>query len=328
MVLKRRFSASQLLPDVRRYGVTVFHYVGKALAYVLATPEQPDDADNPLRLASGNEAADLDIGRFHARFGCPVADGFGSTEGGVYVSRTPDTPAGSIGKPQPGVDILDPDTGDPVPPGRFDREGRLLNPDEAIGELVNTSGGGAFEGYYNDDEANAERMRGGMYWSGDLAYKDEDGFFYFAGRSTEWLRVDGENFGAAPVERLMARYGPVSQVAVYGVPAPDVGDDLMVTVKLHAGQRFDPADFVAFLHAQPDLGTKWMPRYVRVATALPETETNKVVKRALARQQWFVDDPVWWREGRDSVFAPLDTAARAAIAERFAANGRTNLLTG
>ncbi len=66
-VLRRRFSASGFLPDVRKYGVTFFNYVGKPLTYVLATPPQPDDADNPLRIAFGNEAAPLDIDRFAER---------------------------------------------------------------------------------------------------------------------------------------------------------------------------------------------------------------------------------------------------------------------
>ena len=58
-----------------------------------------------------------------------------------------------------------------------------------------------FEGYYRNEEANASKVRDGIYWSGDLAYRDADGWFFFAGRSNEWLRVDGENFAAAPVER-------------------------------------------------------------------------------------------------------------------------------
>src|SRR5690606_29478978 len=72
LVLRRKFSASGFLPDVRRYGVTFFNYVGKPLSYILATPEKPDDADNPLRIAFGNEAAPRDIAAFARRFGCTV----------------------------------------------------------------------------------------------------------------------------------------------------------------------------------------------------------------------------------------------------------------
>ena len=85
-----------------------------------------------------------------------------------------------------------------MPVAEFDAQGRLVNAEQAIGELVNTGGKALFEGYYKNDAADAQRMRDGMYWTGDLAYRDADGFLYFAGRDFEWLRVDGENFAAAP----------------------------------------------------------------------------------------------------------------------------------
>src|ERR1700733_13797874 len=182
LVLRRKFSASQFLPDIRRYGATYANYVGKPLSYVLTTPERPDDADNPLRAVYGNEGAPGDIDRFAARFGCLVIDGFGSTEGGVAIGHTPDTPAGALGPLPDGIEILDVDTGQPCPVG-------------VVGELVNAGGPGRFEGYYNDPEADAQRMAGGVYHSGDLAYRDEAGYAYFAGRLGDWLRVDGENLG-------------------------------------------------------------------------------------------------------------------------------------
>jgi fatty-acyl-CoA synthase len=325
MVLRRKFSASGFLPDVRRYGVTYLHYVGKPLSYILATPEEPDDAANTLRVAVGNEAAPLDIERFAARFGCRVVDGFGSTETGISVRRTPETPRGSLGVLPEGGDILNPLTGEPVPPARFDDQGRVFNFDEAVGELVNTKGPGLFEGYYNDEQANSDRMRGGMYWSGDLAYRDEKGFVYFAGRSAEWLRVDGENFGAAPVERILARWPWTALVAVYAVPDPDVGDQVMAAIQPHeADTEFDPAGFMAFLCDQPDMGTKWMPKFVRVSTAMPKTETNKVLKRVMATQMWETSDPVWIREG--DLYRAVTDEDRASLRKAFAKNNRAHLL--
>ena len=304
MVLRRKFSASGFLPDVRRYGVTYFNYVGKPLSYILATPARPDDAENTLRVAFGNEAADRDIGRFAERFGCAVADGFGSTEGGVSVGRTPDTPAGSIGKPVPGVVILDPD-GNPCPPARFDADGQLLNAEEAIGELVNTAGTGAFEGYYRNHDADRDRLRNGWYWSGDLAYADEDGFYYFAGRTLDWLRVDGENFAAAPIERILARHPDVVLSAVYAVPAEDgIGDDVMAALVVRPEASFDAGAFAQFLDQQPDLGTKWAPRYIRISDRLPQTETNKILKRVLVQEGTACDDPVWRRDGKPLDYRP------------------------
>ena len=158
------------------------------------------------------------------------------------MSKTDDTPPGSLGVPVPGfrAEIVDPDTGVECPRAQFDEHGRLLNAEEAIGEMVNPDGAGSFEGYYNNPEANAERMLGGKYWSGDLGYRDDDGFFYFAGRNSDWLRVDGENFAAAPVEQVISRHPDVVLAAVYAVPSSEVGDEVMVAMHLHEGTTFDP----------------------------------------------------------------------------------------
>src|SRR5262249_25371379 len=188
--------------------------------------------DNPLKVAFGNEGADLDIKRFDRRFHCYVHDGYGSTEGGAFVTRGPDTPDGSIGRGAEGVDILNPDSGEPCPSARFDEHGQLLNAEEAVGELVNRQGVSLFEGYWNNDEANSERTRRGVYWTGDLAYRDEQGFIYFAGRKGDWLRVDGENLAVAPIERVLARHPDVVLVAVYAVPDPEVGDQVMAAAQL------------------------------------------------------------------------------------------------
>ncbi|OBG99791.1 acyl-CoA synthetase [Mycobacterium sp. E2699] len=280
MALRRKFSASGFLPDVRRYGATYANYVGKPLSYVLATPERPDDADNPLRAVYGNEGVPADIERFARRFGCVVQDGFGSTEGGVAIARTPDTPPGALGPLPEGVAIVDPDTGEPCPAG-------------VVGEIVNTAGAGRFEGYYNDEAAEAERMAGGMYHSGDLAYRDEGGYAYFAGRLGDWMRVDGENLGAAPIERVLLRYPDAVEVAVYAVPDPVVGDQVMAALVLAPGAEFDPEKFRAFLADQPDLGPKQWPSYVRISGELPRTVTFKVLKRQLSAQGVDCGDPVW-----------------------------------
>jgi len=325
MALRRKFSASGFLPDVRRYGCTYMPYVGKPLSYVLATPERPDDADNPLRRCFGNEGTPRDIGLFEKRFACSVTDNYGSTEGGISIARTPDTPANALGVGMPGTLILDPATGEERPRARFDEHGRLLNSLEAIGEIANVQTASAFEGYWKNPEANAERTRSGIYWSGDLGYRDEKGFFYFAGRNYDWLRVDGENFAAAPVEAILTRHPDVLLAAVYAVPSPSVGDDVMAAVLPRDAARFDGEGLPGFLAAQPDLGTKWAPRYVRVARELPVTPTNKILKRVLRAQLWECADPVWLR-GADGAYRLMTAAEREAIRRDFAARGRSELL--
>jgi fatty-acyl-CoA synthase len=280
IALRRKFSASGFVDDVRHFGATYANYVGKPMSYILATPPRPDDADNPLRIMYGNEGAPRDIGRFAQRFAVTVVDGFGSTEGGIAIGRTPDTPEGSLGPLPEELAILDVDTGRPCPPG-------------VVGELVNVKGPGQFRGYYKDPAAEAERMVGGTYHSGDLAYRDEAGFAYFAGRLGDWMRVDGENLGTAPIERVLMRYPGVTEAVVYPIPDPDVGDRVMAALVLPEGTAFDADEFRAFLTAQSDLGPKQWPSFVRVATSLPRTETFKVLKRVLAAEALECGDPIF-----------------------------------
>ena len=186
----------------------------------------------------------------------------------------PEQPKGALGRGPEGTVVLDPETLEEKPPAEFDDNGRLLNPDECIGEIVNKNNAISFEGYYKNEEANAQRVRNGWYWSGDLGYRDKDGWFYFAGRDYEWLRVDGENFAAAPIERIVARYPGVILDAVYAVPDEEVGDQVMVALQVADPTAFDPAEFDEFLRQQTDLGTKWSPRYVRVATDSPDRDVE------------------------------------------------------
>jgi len=298
-----RFSASRFLEDVRHYGATYMNYVGKPLAYILATPERPDDADNPLRVAFGNEASDRDIEEFARRFGSHVMDGFGSTELAIIITRAPGTPRGSIGQGVGAVAIYDPETLTECAVAEFSPEGALLNAEQAIGELVNTEGAGYFQGYYNDQSANDERMRHGMYWSGDLAYRDADGWIYLAGRTADWMRVDGENLAAAPVERILQRLEAVALVAVYAVPDPQVGDQVMAAIVLQDDASLEREELTAFLADQADLPTKGWPRYVRIAPSLPSTATNKVLKRELIKQGPTAGDGVLWvREERGTTY--------------------------
>ncbi|MBV9663691.1 MAG: AMP-binding protein, partial [Actinobacteria bacterium] len=298
-----------------------------SLAYVLATPEQPDDADNSLQRGFGTEASERDIAEFERRFGCKVIEGYGMSEGGTSIRRVPDMPKGALGPaPSEAVMVLNPDTAEECPPARFDAGGRLLNPDEAIGEIVNKEGAAGFEGYYNNPEANEERTRNGWYWTGDLGYRDADGFFYFAGRSSDWLRVDSENFAAAPIERILLHHPDVVMAAVYAVPDARAGDQVMAALELHPGATFDADEYAAFLAAQDDLGTKWAPRYIRIVDDMPLTGTNKVMKAQLQRAAWITDDVVYRRPGRDIAYTRMTDDDREALAKEFAEYERTAFL--
>ena len=121
------------------------------------------------------------------------------------------------------------------------------------------------------------------------------GFCWFAGRAGEWLRVDGENLGTAPVERALLRHPAVAEAAGVRRARPVAGDQIMACLVLRDGASLAPAELAAFLAAQGDIGPRQHPRFVRVATQLPRTPTFKVLTRVLAADRWNTADPVWWR---------------------------------
>jgi fatty-acyl-CoA synthase len=329
IVLRRRFSATAFFDDIRRYDATYFNTVGRALSYVLATPPSPDDRKHHVKFGLAPESSPADAAAFHERFGIPLVGGYGSSEGAIIITPIRDGKPGALGLPTRGSDVavVDPATGVECPRAVVDENGSIVGGGDVIGEIVRRDPQLVFEGYYNNDEATSERNRNGWYWSGDLGYRDGDGVFYFAGRSADWIRVDGENFAAAPIERIVERHPAVAAVAVYGVPDPVTGDQVMAALELRSGDDFDPAGFAEFLAAQPDLGTKWTPRFVRVVDALPVTGADKVAKLPLRAAAWLPGSgEVWWHPGRGEPYQPMDDAARASLADQFATHGRTSLL--
>lgn len=322
--MRRRFSASGFLPDVLRFGATYVNYVGRSLSYVLAQPERPEEAQTALRIVFGTEASVHDRAEFARRFGVTPGESYGSSEGGVVISRTPDTPPGALGVAGAHMDvaILDP-RGRECPPARFDADGGLANAAEAIGEICNLTGAALFEGYYRNPEATAERNIGDVFHSGDLGYKDSDGFFYFAGRSGDKIRVDSENFSSGPIERILDRFPGVLVVAVYPVPDPRTGDQVMAAIQLEPGARFDPAAFGQFCRTQPDMGTKWTPRFVRIVEAMPVTATRKISGPSLRRESWTAPGEVYLRDGVDgSGYRLLTDDDRAALLAQYETHGR------
>lgn len=327
VTLARKFSATRFADDIHRYGITYLNYVGRALSYVLNHPADPRDADSTLELAYGTEASEADIRRFGERFGCVVVEGYGLTEGVFRIGRTPDTPPGSLGRPQEGTDVrvMDENTGEECPRAEFTADGRLANP-EAVGQMVAVGLAHLFEGYYHNPEAVADRVRGADFWSGDLGYRDADGWFYFAGRSSDWIRVDGENFASAQVERVLQRAPGVLSAPTFAIADPRTGDLVMCAVEMETGATFDVDAFAAFLGEQPDMGAKWWPAFIRVADKLPLTGSGKMDKAPLRRAAWQSDDDVYMRIGRTPEYRLMSDEDKATLVDEFLTHGRAALL--
>jgi fatty-acyl-CoA synthase len=271
------------------------------------------------------ETSPRDAAAFTERFGVPVITGYGSSEAGITL--LPSRRHGALGRAPEGTDILviNTETGEEQATADIDENGLLRNPEQAIGELVRRDSLGSFEGYWGNPEADNDRAKNGWFYSGDLAYRDADGVFFFAGRVGDWLRVDSENFAAAPVERIIGRFPGVAGVAVVGVPDATSGDRVLAALELEDGLELDPETFASWLAEQADLGTKWSPTYLRICKALPTVGHDKIDRRQLRREAWLTSDPVWRRRPREAAYQPLTADDRIAIREEFAANERLAL---
>ena len=151
-------------------------------------------------------------------------------------------PKGALGKPVDGVDlaVISPETGEECPPAQFDAEGRLLNAGEAIGEIVNRSGRGKFEGYYRREDAEQERLRHGWYWTGDLGYVDAETASSTSPAGPATGSGSTRRTSRPARSRRSSRAIPdVAVAAVYPVPdtASGAGDQVMVALEMVPGQR-------------------------------------------------------------------------------------------
>ncbi|MGK2868732.1 MAG: AMP-binding enzyme, partial [Mycobacterium sp.] len=171
--------------------------------------------------------------------------------------------------------------------------------------------------------ANAERIRHGWYWTGDLGYVDQAGFIYFAGRRGDWIRVDGENISALTIEHVLRRHPRVIAAGVFAVPDPRSGDQVMAAIEVARPGEFDIDEFAAFVRRQDDLGAKGAPRLLRISGNLPVTGSSKVLKRELQQQRWHTKELVCRWVGRTGPeYRVMTDADRVALDDEFTTYGR------
>jgi len=349
--IRERFSASGFVPDVLRYGVTYWNYVGEPVHYVLGAIEKQyggDEAriiaelanhpDNHLRYAVGNGASPADIDRFIKWLGLEdMYELYGSTEAAIATFRTKSDPRGSVGSvTDPAVKILN-ERGDECPPATLGPDGKIINYAEAVGEICRVAADTAlFQGYFDNPEANRSKYRDGVYHSGDLGHivtTNGIRYLYFDGRTDDWIRKDGENFSAQQVGRLLNEHPDVDLAAAYGVPCAVSDELVMVALKLKPGARFDPKGFFDFCESQVSDGgmdRKWFPDFVRLVDDFDFTNTQKILVRNLKALHFcrrrLADAPIFWRTRGDTAFRPFSSADYQTVRRQFEAAERTEML--
>lgn len=264
-----RFSASRFWDDVRRFDAQTAMGVFSMIPILLSRPPSPDDHDNPLEtFYMGKSSLDA---TFFDRFGAHTVETYTSTEVGIgTASPYGEWRSGSMGRPNEErfeVAVLD-EHDRPVDPGQ---PGELaLRPRQPH---VITSG------YYGRDDVTAAAFRNLWFHTGDRAYVDDDGYFYFLDRMKDAIRRRGENISSFDVESEVNLHPAVRECAAIGVPSEWEEEDVKVVVVSRSGSTVDESDLVAYCSER--LPSFMVPRYIEVVDELPRTPTGKIAKHEL-----------------------------------------------
>jgi len=279
-ILTGRVTPETVLSAIAKYRVTVLHSVATVYRRLLALPGFEKRYDlKSLRCAhsTGEALREVTYHEWKNRVGCELYEHYGVSEYQLVIGqgiRDPVKP-GSVGKPLPGVAvaILD-DECKPVPSGQ-------------VGQFViSTSDPGLFLGYYRDPERTQATIRQGWYFTGDLAYEDQDGYFFIAGRRDDCFKSRGIFISPTEIENALQKLPAVVEAAVVPRPDPEIGNKIRAVIVLSPDQK--PTDFLAQsirrdLHAQ--IAPFKIPHIIEFAEALPKNLVGKLLRSALTNGQ-------------------------------------------
>jgi acyl-CoA synthetase (AMP-forming)/AMP-acid ligase II len=273
-VVSPRFSASRFWQIISDYRVTSFGSVATMLSMLLAN--YPGGVPEGLKTDSlrfamcGSAPVPAEVlRRFEETFGCLVVEGYGLSESTCRSTFNPPDARrrpGSCGQPIGNeMRVVDEDDRE-VPAGE-------------LGEIV-LRGENVFKGYFRNPEATARAFRGGWFHTGDIAYRDAEGFFYIADRKSDMIIRGGENIYPREIDELLYTHPDVAEAAAVGVPDELYGEEVAAFVVLKEGRAATEEEIIAFCRAR--LADYKCPKSVRFREALPKGPTGKVLKRELS----------------------------------------------
>jgi fatty-acyl-CoA synthase len=277
----RGFDPQMLLSTIAKHRGTVIPIYPTMLKRVIATPPDPQLNLDCLRLIiTGGEAAPIPVieGTLERFPQAQFINNYGSTEGGPVTTFLAAEDArrkiGSVGRESFSVQVR-----------IEDEQGQALGPGE-VGELVVRSPF-VCEGYWNRPRETLAQQRRGWWMTGDLAWRDPEGFLWIAGRRKDMLKTGGENVFPIEVEQVIATIDGVVEVGVIGVPDPHWGEAVAAFIVKEPGHPLDEEAVVT--HCKAALASYKKPRYVRFVPSLPRGTTNKVAKNVL--RDWWAQEP-------------------------------------
>ena len=271
IVLSKKFSATKFWAEVNKHEATVFSAIGAMIPILLKAPPSEEDANNSIRLVLSAACPASGWEEFERRFDLTIWEGYSAVDGGQnFIYNLGNAPVGSIGKPM-GIEykILLEDGSEAAPRTPGELVFKMKDKKRAVD-------------YFKDQNASNEKMRNGLLYTGDLVYKDENGFLYFVGRKTESMRRRGENVSAFDVENTLSLHPDILECAVYGVPSSLAEEDIMTAITSVENRKIDPKELEKWL--KKNLASYAIPRYYRFMEELPKTATHKIQKNILKQE--------------------------------------------
>jgi benzoate-CoA ligase family protein len=274
ILFRERATPEKLFSLIAEHQATVLTSVPTMIGKMLAHPQAPPSLA-PLRVTlSAGEALPPELSRrYTERFGCPILDGIGSAEMfHIYISnRLGEARPGSLGQVVPGYEarVVGPDGHDA--------------PDGEIGTLW-VKGDSAAICYWQAHERSKEVLRGDWVVSGDLFRRDAEGFFYYAGRADDLLKVGGIWVSPVEVEAALMRHPDVLEAAVIGYEDEEGLVKPMAYVVPRPGVAADGLGAALVLHCRAELAHYKAPRRIELVAALPRSDRGKILRRALGKE--------------------------------------------
>ncbi|MGB3632905.1 MAG: long-chain fatty acid--CoA ligase, partial [Rubrobacteraceae bacterium] len=267
-----RFEPEAALRTIQTAGVTTFVGVPTMYQYLLRHPDAADYDTSTLRIGiSGGDSMPVEVLKnFEEKFGVVILEGYGLSEtspGACFNRSSEERKVGSIGIPFWGVEIkvIDED-GEEAPVGER-------------GELV-VRGHNVMKGYYKNPEATEESIRNGWFHTGDVATKDEDGYFFIVDRVKDLVVRGGYNVYPREVEEAIYEHPGVAEVAVIGVPHEELGEEVVAVIAMKDDKSATEEEIISF--TQERIARYKYPRRITFMDELPKTATGKILKRELA----------------------------------------------
>ena len=277
IVLRPRFSVSHFFDDARRFGCTMFTYVGTVLSMLTSRVNDPC-LDHPITRCMGGGCPASVWTALQERFGITPYELYGMTEVGGWVTSnsTQNYRYGSCGKARPDVSVDVVDTQDnPVPTGIAGEI--VLRPERPFIFLL---------GYWNDPASTWAASRNLWFHTGDLGLIDEDGYLFFQGRLKEIIRRGGENISPFEIEIALLDHPAIDDAAVVPVPDDIFGEEIKAVIV--SAEPLLPDDLLRFLREK--IPAHMIPRYLQRVQNIPRTETLKIQRHLLAKEHRDVID--------------------------------------